>query len=89
MEKFFAQGGLSEEEMRAGMHEAIQKQVFIPLFVASAENNIGVARLMDFIAKYGSSPVDRANVEGAGCGRQRRRGGARQIRNRCSTSSKP
>ena len=32
MEKFFAQGGLSEEEMRAGLHAAIQKQVFIPLF---------------------------------------------------------
>lgn len=63
MEKFFAQGGLSEEEMRAGLHEAIQKQVFTPLFVTSAENNIGVARLMDFIAKYGSSPVDREKVK--------------------------
>jgi len=62
LEKFFAQGGLSEEEMRAGIHAAIQKQVFVPLFVASAENNIGVARLMDIIAKYGSSPVDRAKV---------------------------
>ena len=45
--------------MRAGLHAAIQKQVFTPLFVTSAENNIGVARLMDLIAKYGSSPVDR------------------------------
>src|SRR5437762_1153714 len=62
MEKFFAQGGLSEEEMRAGLHAAIQKQVFTPLFVTSAENNIGVARLMDFIAKYGSSPVDRQKL---------------------------
>ena len=65
MEKFFEQGGLSEEEMRAGIHAAIQKQVFIPLFCTSAENNIGVARLMDFIAKYGSSPVDRPKVEAA------------------------
>jgi elongation factor G len=62
MEKFFDKGGLSEEEMRAGIHAAIQKQTFVPLFVTSAENNIGVARLMDFIAKYGSSPVDRAKV---------------------------
>lgn len=62
MEKFFAQGGLSEEEWRAGIHAAIQKQVFTPLFVISAENNIGVARLMDIIAKYGSSPVDRQSV---------------------------
>jgi elongation factor G len=63
MEKFFAQGGLSEEEMRAGIHAAIQKQVFVPLFCTSAENNIGVARLMDIIAKYGSSPVDRQKVK--------------------------
>ena len=63
MEKFFSQGGLSEEEMRAGIHKAIQEQVFVPLFVTSAENNIGVARLMDFIAKYGSSPVDRKTVK--------------------------
>jgi elongation factor G len=62
MEKYFAQG-LTEEEMRAGLHAAIQKQVFVPLFCTAAETNIGVARLMDFIAKYGSSPVDRPKVE--------------------------
>ena len=62
MEKFFAQGSLSEDELRAGLHAAIQKQVFTPLFVTSAENNIGVARMMDLIAKYGSSPVDRQKV---------------------------
>jgi elongation factor G len=63
MEKFFAQGGLSDDEMRAALHTAIQKQVFTPLFVTSAETNVGVARLMDFIAKHGSSPVDRPKVE--------------------------
>ncbi|HEX7569819.1 MAG TPA: elongation factor G, partial [Verrucomicrobiae bacterium] len=62
MSKYFEQGGLSEEEFRAGIHAAVQKQLFIPLFAVSAEKNIGVARLMDFIAKYGSSPVDRKNV---------------------------
>jgi len=63
MEKFFDKGGLSEEEWRAGIHTAIQKQIFTPLFVTSAETNVGVARLMDIIAKYGSSPVDRAKVD--------------------------
>lgn len=62
--KFFDQGGLSEEEFRAGIHAAVQKQLFIPLFCTSAENDVGIARLMDFIAKYGSSPVDRQKVEG-------------------------
>ena len=72
MNKFFEQGSLSEEEFRAGIHTAVQKELFIPLFCASAENNVGVARLMDFIAKYGSSPVDRAKVKAI---QRRRRGG--------------
>jgi len=63
MEKFFEKGNLSEEEFRAGIHSAVQKELFIPLFATSAENNIGVARFMDFVAKYGSSPVDRKNVQ--------------------------
>ncbi|MBX3739171.1 MAG: elongation factor G [Candidatus Didemnitutus sp.] len=62
LEKFFNDGGLSEEMLRNGIHPAIQKQVFIPLLVTSAETNVGVARLMDFIAKYGSSPDDRQTV---------------------------
>ncbi len=67
--KYLDDGGLSEEEFRAGIHAAVQKQHFIPLFCTSAETNVGVARLMDFIAKYGSSPVDRkryAAVDSAG-----------------------
>lgn len=62
LQKFFDEGGLSEEVMRTGIHPAIQRQVFVPLLVTSAETNVGVARLMDFIAKYGSSPVDRQTV---------------------------
>jgi elongation factor G len=62
MNKYFEQDTLSEEEFRAGIHAAVQKELFIPLFCTSAENNIGIARLMDFIAKYGSSPVDRKKV---------------------------
>lgn len=66
MEKFFEQGGLSEDEMRAGLHAALQKQSFIPVFCTAAEQNVGVMRLLDVITKYGSSPVDRANVPALG-----------------------
>ena len=62
LEKFFEQGNLSEEEMRSGIHQAIQNQSFIPLFCTSAAINVGVTRLMAFISKYGSSPVDRGTV---------------------------
>jgi elongation factor G len=60
--KFFDQGGLSEEELRNGIHAAFQQQHFIPLFCISAETDVGIGRLMDFIAKYGASPVDRGKV---------------------------
>jgi len=64
LEKFFDQGGLSEEEMRAGLAAAFLKQAVIPVFCTAAETNVGVARLMDFIAKYGPSPLDRPVVKG-------------------------
>ncbi|MDI1335568.1 MAG: elongation factor G [Lacunisphaera sp.] len=62
LEKFFAEGGLPEDVMRTGIHPAVQQQVFVPLLCAAGETNVGVARLMDFIAKYGSSPDDRQTV---------------------------
>src|SRR5207244_9332841 len=37
LEKFFEQGTLSEEEMRAGIQAAVQKESFIPLLCASAD----------------------------------------------------
>ncbi len=65
LEKFFDKGSLTEEEMRNGIHHAIQNQVFIPMFCTSSITNVGVSRLCDFISKYGSSPVDRKTVQAA------------------------
>jgi elongation factor G len=62
LQKYFDEGGLSEDVLRTGIHPAVQKQTFIPLLCASGETNVGVARLLDFIAKYGSSPEDRQTV---------------------------
>jgi elongation factor G len=62
LETYFEQGSLSEEQLRKGVHAALQTQSFIPVFATSALHNVGVSRLMDFIAKYGSSPIDRREV---------------------------
>ena len=62
LEHYFEEGNLSEEELRSGIHKAIQEGVVIPAFATSAVNDIGIARLMDMISKYGSSPVDRKRV---------------------------
>jgi elongation factor G len=63
LNKFFEQGSLSEDEFRAALHAAVQKQALIPLFCTAATSNVGVARLLDFIAKYGSSPLDHEKVD--------------------------
>ncbi len=62
LEKFFEEGTLSEDELRAHVHAAVQKGLVVPVFAASAVKNVGVSRILDFIAKYGASPVDRAKV---------------------------
>jgi elongation factor G len=64
LEQFFDKGSLTEEEMRGGLHAAVARQSFIPLFCTSGENNVGVARLLDFIAKYGPAPTDRPKARG-------------------------
>lgn len=66
LEKFFEEGTLTEEDLRAHVHEAVQKGLVVPVFAASAVKNVGVSRILDFIAKYGSSPVDRATVAAKG-----------------------
>jgi len=63
LEKFFEQGGLSEEDLRAGVRRAFLSGNFIPVFCASSETNIGVSRLMDFIANYAPSPLDRKTIK--------------------------
>ena len=62
LEQFFDQGDLTEEQLRSGVHAAIQAESFIPVFATSALSNVGVARLMDLVSKYGSSPIDRRSV---------------------------
>lgn len=62
LEKFFDEGALTEEDLRAHVHSAVQGGLVVPVFAASAVKNVGVSRILDFIAKYGSSPVDRATV---------------------------
>jgi elongation factor G len=57
LEKFFDEG-ITEDELRGGLHKAFQSRTFIPVFFISSETNVGVARLMDFISKYASSPDD-------------------------------
>ncbi|MES2882953.1 MAG: GTP-binding protein, partial [Bacteroidota bacterium] len=49
MEKYFDQGELTEDEMKAGLKKAMVNHDLFPLFCLSAERNMGSGRLMGFI----------------------------------------
>lgn len=49
MEKYFEQGELDEEDLKAGMKKAMIAHDIFPLFCLSAERNMGSGRLMGFI----------------------------------------
>ena len=49
LNKFFEQGSLSEEEFRAGIHAAVQGQMFIPLFCTSAGSHSADIEFKDWV----------------------------------------
>jgi len=62
MERFFDEGSLSEAELASGLRIAMAKQEIFPLFLASAERNMGSGRIMGFINDICPSPADRQPV---------------------------
>ena len=56
MEKFFDKGTLTEEEMREGIHKGMLSHSLFPLFCASAEKNMAVHRVMNFLNMVAPSP---------------------------------
>lgn len=58
MDTYFENGTLSEDEMRAGLVMEMAQRDLFPIFVTSAEQNIGVTRLMDFIGNVCPSPAE-------------------------------
>ncbi len=58
MEKYFDQGTLTEEEMSLGIHKGMISHSLFPLFCASAEKNMAVHRVMNFLSLVAPSPSD-------------------------------
>lgn len=57
MELYFEKGELTEDEMRAGLQEAMIKRQLFPIFLTVASENVGVSRLMSFIDNVCPSPA--------------------------------
>ena len=49
MEKFFDQGHLTEDEMRQGIRKGLVDRSIFPVFCVSAEKDMGVRRMMEFL----------------------------------------
>ena len=49
MELFFDKGSLDEEEMRRGIRKGLQGRDLFPVFCVSAEKDMGIRRLMEFL----------------------------------------
>jgi len=65
MEKFFDQGTLSEDEMRAGIQTGLIERGLFPVFCISAKRSIGVKRLMEFIINVCPAPNELPPVKDA------------------------
>ena len=63
MEKYFDEGSLTEEELTKGLRIAIANQEIFPVFIASADHNMGSGRVMGFINDVCPSPADRPAAE--------------------------
>lgn len=57
MEKYFEQGTLDEDEMRAGLKLGMIHHDVFPVFVMSAKKNMGSGRMMGFIDNVAPSPL--------------------------------
>lgn len=58
MEIFFEKGTLTEEELMSGIRKGIISRGIFPLFCTAAKKNMGIGRLLQFIAKAAPSPSE-------------------------------
>lgn len=66
MEAYFEQGDLTPTQMREGLRAAMLERALYPVFVTSATEGIGTARLLDFVEAVCPSPAHRPVATEAG-----------------------
>ncbi len=64
MEKFFAEGDLSVDEIKKGLRDAVIKLQVNPVLCGTAYKNKGIQKLLDAVCDYLPSPVDIDHVVG-------------------------
>jgi elongation factor G len=64
MEKFFEQGGLSQEDLMDGLHREVAHHQIYPVLLSSASHNIGGHAILDAIVSLLPSPVEVKTIDG-------------------------
>ena len=64
MEKFFAEGDLSIDEIKKGLRKAVISMQINPVLCGTAYKNKGIQKLLDAVCDYLPSPVDIDHVVG-------------------------
>ena len=64
MEKYFAEGDLSVEEIKKGLRKATLAMKVTPVLCGSSYKNKGVQNLLDAIVEYLPSPIDVGHITG-------------------------
>ena len=64
MEEFFEKGTIPVEDLAPGLKQAISEKRIFPVLVSAGVLNIGSDAVMNFIADYLPSPLERGEVEG-------------------------
>ncbi|KOH45622.1 elongation factor G [Sunxiuqinia dokdonensis] len=62
MELYFEKGSLSEDEMRQGIKLGMIDRSLFPIFCTGAKHNMGVGRLLEFVANITPSPAEAVEV---------------------------
>jgi elongation factor G len=63
-EKYLNGDEISEDEIKSVARKAVVSESFVPVFCGSAFKNKGVQPLLDAVADYLPSPVDRGEIKG-------------------------
>ena len=64
MERYLNDEEISGEELAGALRKSIAQGAVVPILHVSGTSGIGVEPLMDFLAEYGPSPIDRAAPTG-------------------------
>ncbi len=61
MERYFEEGTLSKDDLRAGLRAAVRQRQLFPVSLGSAAHGIGSSSFLDAMVDYLPSPLDRGN----------------------------